>query len=361
MSNNNIKKILEQKKCDFALFYNSDSTKINPNMLYFSGYKGLGALIVPKKNEPFLIVPEMEFQNAKKSISKNGFFGLYKMEKKRFFESIHKIVRKRKLRIKNIAIDKNSFTLNSYKYFRKQFKRIKSKDISSECLKLRMIKTESEIKILKKSCAFADKILQKAIKNFRDFKAESEIAAFLEYETRKNGLELSFNPIVASGSNGSMPHHEPCNTKINKGFCVIDFGVKYKGYCSDITRTVYVGSPIRKDKDAYEFLLNIQNNAINQIKENKKCSELYDFVVKSLGKHKQYFTHGLGHGVGVEIHEFPNLTLNSKDKIKNNMVFTIEPGIYFPKKFGIRIEDTVLFRNQVEVLTKTSKDLLIIN
>jgi len=87
---------------------------------------------------------------------------------------------------------------------------------------------------------------------------------------------------------------------------------------------------------------------------------LYDFVIKGLGKYKNNFTHGLGHGVGVEIHEMPNLTLNTKDRIQNNMVFAIEPGIYFPKKFGIRIEDTVLFKDKPIVLTKTSKDLIIV-
>ena len=174
------------------------------------------------------------------------------------------------------------------------------------------------------------------------------------------GLELSFNPIVASGKNASMPHYAPAAKKIMKGFCVIDFGVKYKGYCSDITRTVYVGKPSKKEKEIFNMLLTIQKNAINKIKSSKKCSELYDFVNNSLGKYKSNFTHGLGHGVGVEIHELPNLTLNSKDRIKNNMVFTIEPGIYFPKRFGIRIEDTVLFKNKPIVLTKTSKDLLIV-
>ena len=110
----------------------------------------------------------------------------------------------------------------------------------------------------------------------------------------------------------------------------------------------------------YNLLFEIQNDAINQVEENKKCSELYDFVNTSLGKYKNNFIHGLGHGVGVEVHEMPNLTLNSKDKIKNNMVFTIEPGVYFPKKFGIRIEDTILFKNKPIALTKTSKDLLIV-
>ena len=109
----------------------------------------------------------------------------------------------------------------------------------------------------------------------------------------------------------------------------------------------------------HKFLLNIQNDAVSKIRDNIKCSELYDFVIKRLGKLQKNFTHGLGHGVGVEIHELPNLTLNSKDRINDNMVFTIEPGIYFPKKFGIRIEDTVLFKRKTTVLTKTTKDLLI--
>ena len=351
-----LKSILYKKRADAAFFYNSDSTKINPNMLYFSRYKGLGALVVPKKQAPFLVVPEMEMQRAKKSMVGK----VYSMERKRFFESIYKNIKKNGIKFKNIGIDKNSFALNSYKHFKKQFKKVKAKDIYLDCMELRQIKTQNEIQFLKKSCSYADKIIQKAIKNFKSFKTESEAAAFLEYEAKKLGLELAFSPIVASGSNASMPHHEPLNIKIKNGFCVIDFGVKYKGYCSDITRTVYVGKPNKNERKIYNLLLKIQKTAINQIKNNKKCSELYDFVNKNLGKYRNYFTHGLGHGVGVEIHEMPNLTLNSRDRIKNNMVFTVEPGIYISKKFGIRIEDTILFKNKPIVLTKTSKDLLII-
>jgi Xaa-Pro aminopeptidase len=216
------------------------------------------------------------------------------------------------------------------------------------------------VQYLKKSCNYADQILQKAIKQFKLFKTETEVAAFLEYETRKLGLDLSFPPIVASGKNGSVPHHEPSNKKINKGFCVLDFGVKYKGYCSDITRTVYFGKPSKKEKEIYNMLLKIQKETINLAQKGKKCSELYDYTVQSLGKYKDFFTHGLGHGVGIEIHEMPNLTMLSKDTIRNNIVFTIEPGVYFPKKFGIRIEDTVLFKGKPIPLTKTSKDLLIV-
>ena len=356
MKINYLKAILNKKKCSFALFYNLDSTNYNPNMYYFSGYNGLGALIIPVKSHPFLIVPQMEYQRARKSMIKK----VYSMEKKRFLESIHRTIKKKKIKIRNIAIDDSNFTLNFYKHFKKQFKKIKTKNISQDCVKLREIKAEKEVQILRKSCNYADKIHQKAIKNFRKFKTESEVAAFLEFETKKLGLKLSFDPIVASGVNGSEPHHEPANVKIKKGFCVIDFGVKYKGYCSDITRTIYVGKPTKFERDIYNMLLKIQKNTINSVKNNKKCSKLYEYVVKSLGKYKDYFTHGLGHGVGTEIHEFPNLTLNSKDKIRNNMVFTVEPGVYFPKKFGIRIEDTLLFKNKPILLTRTSKDLLII-
>ncbi len=344
---------LDVKSFDYALFYNSSSV-VNSNLFYFSGYSGIGALIVPVKHEPFLIVPDMELERAKKSQIKE----VYSMDKKKFFESIYQIIKRRKIKTKNIAMDYTNFNLNSYKVFKKNFKKVKTKDISLDCLKMRQIKSDKEIEITKESCYYSDKIMQKAISNFKDFKTESDASAFLSYEARVKGLELAFEPIIASGSNSSMPHYKP-SSKIKNGFCVVDFGVKYKGYCSDMTRTIYIGKPSQKEKDIYKSLLKIQIDAINQIKINKKCSELYNYVNDQLGEYKRYFTHGLGHGIGVEIHELPNLTLNSKDRIKNNMAFTIEPGVYFPNKFGIRIEDSLLFKNKPILLTNTTKDLLI--
>ena len=229
-----------------------------------------------------------------------------------------------------------------------------------ECLKLRQIKIEKEIVIIKKAFNYGNKILNNTINDFKDFKTESVVAGFLEYESKKLGLYLSFPPIVASGSNGSMPHYDPKNVKLKKGFCVIDFGIKCKGYCTDCTRTICIGKINNKEKQLYNFLLNIQKNIIKNIKINDNCGKIYENCVKNLGKYSKYFIHGLGHGVGVEIHELPNLTLNSKDKIMENMVFTVEPGIYLPRRVGIRIEDTVFMRKKINVLTKVSKDLLII-
>jgi len=346
------KEYLEKEGIDFALFYNA-GMETNPNFFYFSGFNGAGTAVIGKS--PFLLVPKMELERA----GKGNINHVYAFKKKRAFQSVYEIIKKRKLRHKKIGIDKSSLTLNEFISLKKHIKS-KFADVSNYCSKLRAVKTPKEIIYLKKSCSYADKIINKCIVNFNEFKTESDAAAFLVYETKKSGLEISFSPIVASGKNAGMPHCEPSNTKLNKGFCVVDFGVKYRGYCSDITRTIYIGKPSLNEKNVYNILLRIQKGAVDLVENNKKCSELYDFVVKSLGKDAKYFTHGLGHGIGVEIHELPNLTPKSKDSIKDSMAFTIEPGIYVPTKFGIRIEDSILFSGSAKILTKTSKDLIII-
>lgn len=347
--------ILEKKNLDFAFFYSLDSVKINPNIAYFTGYSGLGALIIPKSKGHFLLAPKMEYEKAKKSMVKK----VYTIDKRKFLDSVKSIMGKNRLRGRNIAIDGANFNLNFYRQFKKEFEKAKTKDISLDCLKLRQIKTNKEIQIIKTAFNYADKILKKAINNFKDFKTESDASSFLGYETKKLGFDVSFPPIVASGKNASMPHHEPKNAKLNNGFCVIDFGIKYKGYCTDCTRTIYIGKPNNKEKETYNFLLNVQKNIISNIKINDNCGKIYENCIKSLGKYSKYFIHGLGHGVGVEIHELPNLSLGSKDKITENMVFTVEPGIYLPKKFGIRIEDTILMKGKCQVLTNVDKELFV--
>ncbi|MBI2207917.1 aminopeptidase P family protein [Candidatus Woesearchaeota archaeon] len=350
-----LKRILKKKNLDFALFY-SLGMEPNPNMVYFAQYYGVGALIVPKKQPHFLVVPKMEYERAKSSLVKK----VYSMDKKRFFESINLTLKKDKLKMKNIGIDKSAFTLLAYKGFKKCFKSSKTKDLAFDCMRLREIKTKEEIKTIKKAFNYGNKIIKKAIKNFKSFRTESEAAAFLEYEAKKLGLGMSFPPIVASGKNACMPHHMPKNTKLQKGFCVIDFGIKHKGYCTDITRTIYIGKPTKQEKDIYNFLLKIQKNIINNIKLDDNCGKIYENCVKALKNYSRYFTHGLGHGVGVEIHELPNLALNSKGKIRESIVFTIEPGIYIPKKLGIRIEDSILMGKKPIILTNAPKDLLIV-
>ena len=357
MKINEFQSVLNEGKIDFALFYNVDFEKIEHNVVYFSQYSGIGALVIPAKNKPLLIVPKMEIKKAKESIIKK----IYNWNKdKRLFENVKYFIKKNKTKSKKIGIDKNSFSLNAYKELKKNFKNIKSIDISKDCLKLRETKTKKEIEIIKKGCKISDEILKKCFKNFKKFKTEAEVKAFLEYEAKKKGCGLAFPTIVASGTNASKPHHKTKNTLLKKGFCVIDFGIRYKNYCTDTTRTIYLGNINKKEKEIYNFLLNIQKNIIKNIKINKKCSEMYNETRNNLKNYKKYFTHGLGHGFGIKIHELPNLTKKSKDKIKNNVIFTVEPGIYL-KNFGIRIEDGILIENnKVKVLTKTPKELVVI-
>jgi Xaa-Pro aminopeptidase len=195
------------------------------------------------------------------------------------------------------------------------------------------------------------------LKGFKKFKSELEVAEFLEAETRKNGCSLAFPPIVASGKHAGMPHYMPGKGKILKGFCVIDFGVKYRGYCSDITRTVYVGKPSQAEKEIYEEVLDVQKKSVKMCMGGGSISGVFDYALNVLGKR---FPHGLGHGIGVEIHEWPNLKPGGKEKFLDGMVFTVEPGVY-TKKYGIRIEDDVLIeKGKSVILTKLSKELIIV-
>jgi len=349
MKTKEFQSILKKKKIDFALFYNVDYDKADANMLYFSGYKGIGALVITR-NRKFLIVPKMEIGRVK-GIKRHVWDKNY-----RLFEFV-----KKKVKGKVIGIDKNVFTLNHYKELKKHFKNAKTADISKICGKLRTIKANKEIKIIRNACKITDSILKKCFSNFKMFRKETDVAAFLGNETKKLGCEMAFNPVVASGKNAAVPHHVPENIKLKNGFCVIDFGVKYKGYCSDETRTIYIGKPKEKEIRLYNFLLGIQKDAINNARIGKKCHDLHNKVNKDLGKYKKYFTHGLGHGIGIDIHELPNLTEKSKDILKRGMAFTIEPGIYFKNRLGIRIEDDILLVEKgIEILTKAKKELITI-
>jgi Xaa-Pro aminopeptidase len=348
--------ILKKRKIDFALFFNLNPIEADHNLFYFSGYSGIGVLVIGQK-KAFLLVPKMEYEKARKSRIRK----VYALDKKKLFDSVLEKIKKNKIKRKKIGIDKSVVTLTEYSAFKKSFKKCKIANVSRICYELRETKTKEEIRIIKKACQITDKILTKCFKNFRRFKYETDVVVFLEQETRRSGCSFSFPPIVASGVSSSQPHYEPKPVRLKKGFCVIDFGIRYNGYCSDMTRTIYLGKPSRKEKEFYYLLLNVQTATIKKIEEERKTSKVVQFVKNNLGRYDKNFIHGLGHGIGVELHELPNLKETDKSRLKENNIFTIEPGIYFPGKFGIRIEDDVLLGKNVEVLTKVTKDLIIVN
>ncbi|MBE7088308.1 MAG: aminopeptidase P family protein [Clostridiales bacterium] len=229
------------------------------------------------------------------------------------------------------------------------------------------IKSQSEITKITKACEITDKAYVEMLSRFKEGMTENEAAAELEYLMRKFGASgTSFETIMAFGENGSVPHHETGMRKLKFGDSIlIDFGCKVGGYCSDCTRTLMFGDDNNHEdfKTAYNQVLNAHNIAKEKITENITGHQADAFAREELKKHglDKYFTHSLGHGIGINVHEFPRLTPNSQDVLQNGMVFSDEPGVYFAGEFGIRIEDTVTLKDgAVKSLTTSDKKLLIL-
>lgn len=350
---------LRKKKLDFAIFLNVDSMNYDTDLVYFAGYKGIGALVIPKKKPAFLLVPDMEYGR----VLGKGIRAYKLKKKKKLFEEVVDKLNKNRIRKKKIGINKNVVTLNVHKAMKKYIKKARYYDVSLDCAKTRAVKNKEEIEKIKKACNITDKLFSLLVKNLRSKKLRTEldIVKFLDKRAKSFNCSLSFSPVVASGKGASVAHYEASKVRLRKGFMVLDFGVKYKDYNSDMTRTIYIGKPTTKEKELYYLLLGIQEECIRQVKAGHTGGKVFDAVHCALGEYSQYFNHGLGHGIGVRVHELPNLTIDSKDKIEKNMIFTIEPGIYELNKYGIRIEDTVLMKKTPERLTKSTKDLLIID
>lgn len=192
---------------------------------------------------------------------------------------------------------------------------------------------------------------------------EKEIAYEVEKYFKENGAEgTSFETIVASGTNSSSPHATPSDKKIEEeDIIVIDMGCKYKGYCSDMTRTIFVKSVPEYVKYVYDLVLKNQELALSEIRDGASIKVLSKMVECNFKLHDYDLLHALGHGVGMEIHEDPVLSPRSEKTLKAGMIIANEPGIYLPGKFGVRIEDTVLVtENGYEVLTKSNKDYCIV-
>jgi len=215
----------------------------------------------------------------------------------------------------------------------------------------------------RKACAIADTIFKQLIVGLkkRSFNTELDIYNFLMDKTKENNCVVSFPPIVAMQENAYEIHHIPDDSKLKKGFLMIDFGVKYKSYCSDCTRTFYIyGKPSKKEKEFYNLILEAHLTALNHTAPGVYAADI-DLIARTvLQDYPWAFVHSTGHGVGKKIHQPPSLYPGYKFKLKKNQTITIEPGLYFKNKFGIRIEDTLIVKENPEVLTKIPKKLIII-
>ena len=266
--------------------------------------------------------------------------------------------------IKTMGFEENYLSVAEYELWEKG---LTAKLVPAQKLvnSLRAAKDEEEIALMRKAQEITDRAFDEILKFIQPGMTEQEIAAKLQYDMLRFGaMRMSFDPIVASGPNGSKPHAIPSDRKVQKGdFITMDFGCVYGGYCSDMTRTVALGEPTEEMRKVYHIVLEAQKAGIAAAKAGvtgKSVDAAARKVIEDAG-YGEYFGHGYGHSVGIEIHESPNANTRDETLLPVGAAVSAEPGIYLPGKFGVRIEDvTVLTAEGCMDITKSPKELIIL-
>ena len=262
-----------------------------------------------------------------------------------------------------IGIEKDHLTVGLLKDFTDKLPiRATVEPVAGHIEKLRMVKDEGEIALIRQSVELNSAAFDAALKRMKPGITESDIAAEIDYRSRRLGAERpAFDTIVAAGERAALPHARPGHTKIGPGMVLIDMGAFREGYASDMTRMIHFGKAPAKYKQAYKAVLESQLAAIDAVKPGITVKAVDAVTRETLKKHglEKEFVHSTGHGLGLEIHEAPRIGRKEKTKLEAGMAITIEPGIYIEGWGGIRIEDTVLVtENGCEILTPTSKELV---
>ena len=271
--------------------------------------------------------------------------------------------------VRRLGFEDAAMTVQSFRRLEKALSQGKAPpqlvSASEALLKLRQTKDEAELQAMEAAQGIAERALEDIVKEIRPGVTEKEIAARLQYLMLHYGAsDMSFDPIVVSGPNGSLPHGVPSEKEIQAGeFVTMDFGCVYGGYCSDMTRTVAVGSVTEEMERVYRTVLAAQEAGIAAARAGvpgKAVDAAARAVIEEAG-YGEYFTHSFGHGVGVEIHEAPNAASSNDKPLPAGAVISAEPGIYIPGKLGVRIEDVILITPEGRRnLTKAPKELLIL-
>lgn len=357
-----IKHYLQQNDIDGAFITTPD------NVFYVSGFKSepherlLGVMIF-KDAEPFVICPHMEVPDLK--ASGWSFESVGHKDTDDAWEILAAAAAKRNVELNTIAIEKAHLTVERLERMETLFTNSKFSRLDEQLNDMRKIKSEDELVKLRKAAELADHAIEIGCKEIAEGKTELEILMAIEFEMKRMGAEkMSFDTMVLSGPKTASPHGTPGERKIQKGdFILFDLGVVYEGYCSDITRTVAFGEPSKEQREIYETVKKAEQAAIDLVRPGVKAMDLDKAardVITEAG-FGEYFTHRLGHGLGISVHEFPSITGTNEMEMQEGMVFTIEPGIYHPEITGVRIEDDVVVTaDGVEVLTKFPKELKII-
>ncbi len=342
-----------QGKADCALITD------NLNRRYLTGMKSSAGTVVCFPEKSYLIIDFRYIEKAREIVRSCEV-----IEQKNTYAQITELLEKHGA--KSIAVEAHSMTLQRLSVFREKlsgYDFLTDNTLSDALYALRTVKTPEELTKIKAAQALAEDALHALLERLHTGMTEREIALFLDTHMRKHGAEdLSFETIALTGAHTSMPHGVPDNRTVQKGdFVLMDFGAVVDGYHSDMTRTVCVGTPTQEMCEVYEIVLAAQKAGLALAKEGITGQALDAAAREVIGNagYGEAFGHSLGHGVGLEIHEYPNAAPKQEKLLQAGNVVTIEPGIYLPGRFGIRIEDFVhITKNGCENLTNFTNQLI---
>ena len=322
---------------------------------YIGAVTGSGNIVVITKNE-LLQFMDGRYQNEKCNLEDCDNIVLPNRD---YFTPIIQFLDEKGLN--NIGLEENGISISKYLMLSNHF-RVKS--VGDKIVELRSIKDIDEIEKIKLACSITDEILEKVLPQIRVGMSEKELVGLLYNESFKAGADcMSFEPIIASGWRGSLPHGRPTNKIIESGELVtIDFGIVIDNYQSDMTRTVGMKNISQELREIYETVRKAQQAAVDLVApgvEAYRVDSIARNIITNAG-YGEYFTHGLGHGIGIG-GDIPMMNSDNKNKLCSNMVLTCEPGIYIPNLGGVRIEDVVLVtQDGGEALTKSDKSLILV-
>ncbi|MDE6605675.1 MAG: aminopeptidase P family protein [Clostridia bacterium] len=321
------------------------------NTRYLSGYASTNCQIILTKRNSYFLTDMRYYLEAKDFLGKR-------------FEVLCKDIKSSANLIEGNKIGiENDISYGQYKTI-SQIVGDNLIDITPSVSALRDIKADCEIQCVKKAQSVTELAYTEALKIIKEGVSEVELAAYIEYIMKRNGCQIAFDSIVAFGDHTASPHAHPSQRRLKSGdFITMDIGAKYEGYCSDMTRTVGYGQLSTKQVEIYNHVLKAQNLAIGKLKAGMTGRE-GDSIARDYFKEcglEQYFTHSLGHGVGIDIHEGVGLTPREEGLLQPNMIVTVEPGLYIDGEFGVRIENMVqITQSGVIDLTNTDKQLTIL-
>lgn len=342
------------------------------NILYLTGCKTLSphereAYVLVTKNHVYFFTDgryEIDIRGQIDRLQNHVIFRLISLHSK-LLDQLNDIIATEN--IQQLGFEGTDLTVDEFKAFKKRLLTVEMIATNKSIMQQRIIKDATELDLIRKTCAITDTCLSEVIKTIRIGMKEKELAYLFEKWIREHGYDMAFDPMVAFDASGALPHYDAKHGERRlqqSSVILIDFGIKCEDYVSDISRMFFMGEPTAELQKVYEGLLYAQEKTIAAIgHEAKTLQDINQFCRQYIAEAElPDFSHAVGHGVGLEVHELPVISARSIDEISPQSVFTIEPGVYIAGKYGMRIEDTVAIRadGTAEVLTKFPKEMIVL-